>query len=64
MVKIDFEFETKYGIFRDALLLPDEHNMTEEELQAMKQKRLDNWLAIIEAPAPDTSPEAPTEITV
>lgn len=50
MVKIDFEFDSPYGVFRDALHLPDDHGMTEDEIQAMKQQRLDNWLAIVNAP--------------
>ena len=51
-MNIDFQFTTKYGVFSDALILPDDHNFTEEELTAMKQQRLDNWLAIIENPTP------------
>lgn len=57
MVKIDFEFESKYGVFRDALHLPDDHGMTDEQIAAMKQQRFDNWIAIIEAPPV----EAPVE---
>jgi hypothetical protein len=51
MRKIDFEFESKYGIFRDALHLPDDHGLTEDQIAAMKQQRFDNWIAVIEAPA-------------
>jgi hypothetical protein len=50
MIKIDFEFESKYGVFRDAIHLPEDHGMSEEQLAAMKQQRFDNWIAIIEAP--------------
>jgi hypothetical protein len=56
MIKIDFEFDTQYGVFRDALHLPDDHGMTDAEVQAMKQQRLDNWLAIVNAPAEETPP--------
>lgn len=52
MIKIDFEFDTKFGKFADALHLPDDHNLTAEEIEAMKQQRLDNWLAIVDAPPP------------
>jgi hypothetical protein len=48
---IDFEFDTKYGTFRDALVLPDDHIYTDAELETMKQTRLDNWIAIVEAPS-------------
>ena len=38
-IKIDFEFETQHGKFSDALHLPDDHNFTEEEIQAMKEQQ-------------------------
>jgi hypothetical protein len=50
MVQIIFEFETQYGVFRDALHLPEDHTFTDDEIQAMKQQRLDNWIAIVSAP--------------
>ena len=50
MIKIDFAFETQYGTYGDALILPDDHSLTDEEIEAMKQQRLTNWLAIIETP--------------
>jgi hypothetical protein len=54
-MKIDFEFTTPYGVFRDALYLDDDHQLTEAEVNALKQERLDNWLAAIEnSPAPET----------
>jgi hypothetical protein len=49
-MKIDFEFDTSYGVFRDALHLLDDHTFTEEEIQAMKQQRLDNWMSIVNPP--------------
>ena len=56
MVKIDFEFTTQYGVFRDALHLPDDHAYTEEQITAMKQERLDNWVYAVENP-PEPEPE-------
>jgi len=53
MIKIDFEFESPYGVFRDALHLPLDHQFSEAEIAAMKQQRLDNWLAIVNAPPAD-----------
>jgi hypothetical protein len=49
-MKIDFEFQTKYGVFRDALHLPDDHTFNETELNFLKKERLDNWISILEAP--------------
>lgn len=53
-LKIDFEFDTAYGVFRDALYLPKDHQFSDAEIDAMKQERLDNWISIIEnPPAPE-----------
>lgn len=52
MIKIDFEFDTAYGKFRDALYLPDDHTYTDAEIQAMKEQRRDNWIAIVSNPPP------------
>lgn len=57
MIKIDFEFDTPHGIFRDALHLLDDHAFTEAEIQAMKEQRRDNWIAIITAPPPEIPAE-------
>jgi hypothetical protein len=59
MLKIDFEFDSQYGVFRDALHLPENHGMTDAEIQAMKQQRFDNWIAIVTAPPVEETP--PTE---
>lgn len=49
-MKIDFEFETSYGIFRDALYLPDDHELSEDQITAMKVERLNNWIYFVENP--------------
>jgi hypothetical protein len=46
-MKIDFEFETPYGKFADALWFPDGVVPSDEEIEAMKQERLNNWLALV-----------------
>jgi hypothetical protein len=50
MVKIDFFFHSQYGTFADALVLEDDHGLTQDEINAMQQQRFDNWIAIITAP--------------
>ncbi|CAB4189768.1 hypothetical protein UFOVP1202_8 [uncultured Caudovirales phage] len=51
-MKIDFEFiHPIHGKFRDALNLPDDHGFSEAEIEAMKQQRFDNWIAVVEAPS-------------
>jgi hypothetical protein len=59
MVKIDFEFDTPHGVFRDALHLPDDHGMTDEQIDAMKTQRVDNWIAIVTAPPAEVVEETP-----
>jgi hypothetical protein len=49
-MKIVFEFQTEHGLFRDALHLPDDHGMSDAQIEAMKQERVDNWIAVITAP--------------
>lgn len=49
-MKIDFEFDTPHGVFRDALHLPDDHSLSDAEIQAMKEQRRDNWIAVVTAP--------------
>ena len=52
MNSIPFQFDTKYGQFCDALVLTDEElaALSESDIEAMKQQRLTNWIAVIETP--------------
>lgn len=51
MIKIDFEIKNeKYGVYRDALYLAEDHGLSDAEIESMKQERYDNWLNIIENP--------------
>ena len=52
MIKIDFSFASPHGTFSDALHLPDDHGLTQEEIVAMQQQRFDNWVAVVTAPPP------------
>ena len=47
---ITFCFESQFGNFCDALHLPDDHGLTDDEIEAMKQERFNNWLAVVNAP--------------
>lgn len=46
MIKIDFNING----FGDALHLPDDHGLTDVEIEAMKQARYDQWLAYVTNP--------------
>jgi hypothetical protein len=48
MTKIDFEYITQYGVFRDALHIDD--TMSTEQIEAMKQERLKAWIDFVENP--------------
>jgi hypothetical protein len=52
MDRIVFEFQTKHGVFRDALYLPADHGLSEAQIEALKQERLNNWLVVVENPPP------------
>lgn len=49
MISIDFEFESQYGRYGDALLLPEDHGLSNEEIEQMKQQRFAAWLASVDA---------------
>jgi hypothetical protein len=58
-MQIRFEFQTKYGVYRDALNLDDNHTFTDDELNSMKQSRVDKWIYNIENPVvSDVTPVA------
>jgi hypothetical protein len=57
MIKIDFEFDTKYGVYRDALYLDENHTFTDDEIQVMKKQRVDNWVSVIEASSDEIAQE-------
>jgi hypothetical protein len=59
MVKIDFEKTDGVYTLQDALHLPDDHTLSESDIEAMKQQRFDKWLLIITTPAPEPTTEEP-----
>lgn len=54
---IDFEMTQNGYTLRDALVLPDDHNLTDAEIETMKQERFDNWYTIITTPVENLDPE-------
>lgn len=49
-MKIDFELTDGVYTLHDALYLADDNNLSNDEIEAMKQERFDNWVAVINAP--------------
>jgi hypothetical protein len=53
-MKIDFEFDTKHGKYRDALYFPDDAVPDAATIEAMKAERVNNWIyAVDNPPAPE-----------
>jgi hypothetical protein len=50
MVSIEFEIIKDGYSFKDAIVLPDDHQLSESDIEAMKQKRFDDWYAVVTAP--------------
>ena len=61
-MKIDFFFDTPHGRFADALHLPDDHGLSEADIDAMKQERVNNWIAAVTAPQPEFIVEPTSEV--
>jgi hypothetical protein len=57
MVKINFEFDSEYGKYRDAIVLADDHGLDDETIEALKQQRFDSWKAHIIAASEVTEEE-------
>jgi hypothetical protein len=49
-MQIVFEVETAHGKFCDALYFEDDAVPDEATTEAMKQERVDNWIAFVTAP--------------
>jgi hypothetical protein len=47
MIKIDFEINRDGNIFRDAIVLEDNHNLTNDQIEEIKEKRFQDYLIIL-----------------
>ena len=50
LVNVNFSFQTKYGQFSDAIWYDDATPMSDADIAAEQQRRLNNWIAMIENP--------------
>ena len=48
MIKIDFEINRDGNTFRDAIILEDNHNLTEQQIEEIKEKRFQDYLISIQ----------------
>jgi len=46
---INFQFDTEYGRFSDAIHLEDNHTLSENDIEEIKQQRLTNFINVIKA---------------
>jgi hypothetical protein len=56
-IQIVFEKETQHGTYRDALYFPEDQVPSDEEIERLKQERVDNWIAVITAPPVEEPPQ-------
>jgi len=58
MIKIDFsKTHEVYGDFADAIHLPEDHDLSDQDIENIKQQRHEAWLAQLTKP-PSTPPGA------
>lgn len=50
MIKIEYSYTSEYGVFNDAIILPEDQSFTDAEIEALKQARIDAWLAALNQP--------------
>jgi hypothetical protein len=48
MIKIEFEINRDGNTFRDAIVLEDNHNLTNEQIEEIKEKRFQDYLIAIQ----------------
>ena len=53
MIKIDFEITKDEHTFKDAIHLPEDHTHTDDDIEAMKQKRFDDWYTLVTTEQPE-----------
>jgi len=56
MKKIDFEVQTDYGLYRDALYVNED--ISNSDIELMKDERVNNWIYNIENPPPEQGIES------
>lgn len=56
-MKIEFAVDTEFGMYQDALHLPEGVAFTDPEIEAMMQARVDAWLEILRNPPQDAAQE-------
>lgn len=50
MVTINFEAKKNGYVLKDAIVLPEDHGLTDNEIALIKKKRFDDWYTIVTVP--------------
>jgi len=58
MITIAFELSRDGYSFKDAIVLPVGHGFTDAQIEEMKQKRFDDWYAIVTTPQEEVIEES------
>ena len=61
MITIAFELSRDGYSFKDAIVLPVGHGFTDAQIEEIKQKRFDDWYAIVTAPQEEVVEESAQE---
>ena len=61
MITIQFEISQDSHTLKDAIVLPENHGLSDEQIEAIKQKRFDDWYAIVTAPQEEVAEESEEE---
>lgn len=51
MVVVEFERSNGLHNFKDAIVLPDDHDLSEQQIEAIKDQRFADFLSSVEAGA-------------
>lgn len=57
MVSIDFDIVRDGNVFKDAIVLPDDNGLTDEQINAIKEDRYTAWLEVINTPVEEQTEE-------
>lgn len=47
MISIPFEKTNGTYTLTDSIVLPEDHDLNDEQIEQIKQQRFDNWVAVI-----------------
>ena len=47
MITIEFEVTKETHTFKDAIILPKNHGLSDDEINKIKQQRFDEWYSIV-----------------